>query len=107
MHEVEHVGYGVDAEHVVAEAELADRAERDLELALGVGSRGEHDVARVDVFSNLNEFATEFVPVRHDSWRTTISVPPDYDPGYDLVFYASCGSVFDYAPAPEVVEVNP
>ena len=26
LHDVEHIGYGVDAEHVVAEAELADRA---------------------------------------------------------------------------------
>jgi hypothetical protein len=65
------------------------------------------DVVRVDVFSNLDTFTTKFVPVRHDSWHTTITVPPDYDPGYALVFYAKCGTVFDYAPAPEVVDVTP
>ena len=39
-HEVEHVGGGIDAEDVAAERELAERAERDPELALPVGGDG-------------------------------------------------------------------
>src|SRR5688572_10089473 len=48
-HEVEHVGEWVDAQDVVAERELAERADRDAELALGVGRDGDDESGRIDV----------------------------------------------------------